>query len=129
MHLVPKYTVKGRTAAMANMRGAAQNERADLPVQPVDWWTMSGLIRLLRTIFPSFVVAATVGSTLMASAAFQARQTASTSAAVDVTKLGPQVGQKVPDFSLPDQHGQMRTLASLMGPKGLVLVFNRSADW
>ena len=47
----------------------------------------------------------------------------------DVAKLGPQVGDKVPDFSLRDQHGQTRTLASLMGAKGLVLVFNRSADW
>jgi cytochrome oxidase Cu insertion factor (SCO1/SenC/PrrC family) len=47
----------------------------------------------------------------------------------DVQKLGPQVGTRVPDFSLPDQHGQTRTLQSLMGPKGLMLVFNRSADW
>ncbi len=50
-------------------------------------------------------------------------------AAPDVAKLGPQVGEKVPDFSLPDQHGARQTLASLMGPKGLILVFNRSADW
>ena len=49
--------------------------------------------------------------------------------APDVTKLGPQVGDKAPDFSLADQNGQTRTLASLMGPKGLILVFNRSADW
>ena len=48
---------------------------------------------------------------------------------VDATKLGPQVGDRVPDFSLIDQHGQRRTLASLMGPNGLVLAFNRSADW
>ena len=47
----------------------------------------------------------------------------------DVQKLGPQVGTRVPDFSLPDQHGQTRTLQSLMGPKGLMLVFYRSADW
>ena len=47
----------------------------------------------------------------------------------DVTKLGPLVGEKVPDFSLPDQRGRTRTLSSLMGPKGLILVFNRSADW
>ena len=47
----------------------------------------------------------------------------------DVQKLGPQVGARVPDFSLPDQHGQTRTLQSLMGPKGLMLVFFRSADW
>lgn len=49
--------------------------------------------------------------------------------APDVKTLGPQVGEKIPDFTLRDQYGEMRTLASLMGPKGLVLVFNRSAEW
>ncbi len=49
--------------------------------------------------------------------------------APDVKTLGPQVGAKVPDFNLPDQHGTPRDLSSLMGPKGLILVFNRSADW
>ena len=48
---------------------------------------------------------------------------------VDVTALGPQVGQRVPDFRLPDQHGQTRTLASVLGPNGAMLVFFRSADW
>jgi cytochrome oxidase Cu insertion factor (SCO1/SenC/PrrC family) len=47
----------------------------------------------------------------------------------DVQKLGPQVGQSVPDFTLTDQHGQPRTLASLVGRAGLMLVFFRSADW
>src|SRR5882672_4641759 len=47
----------------------------------------------------------------------------------DVQKLGPQVGSRVPDFTLLDQKGQSQTLASLMGPKGLMLVFYRSADW
>ena len=47
----------------------------------------------------------------------------------DVQKLGPQIGTRVPDFMLLDQKGQSRTLASLMGPKGLMLVFFRSADW
>jgi hypothetical protein len=62
--------------------------------------------------------------------AMQARRDdTSTITTLDVTKLGPQIGEKAPDFTLPDQHSQMRTLASLMGPKGLVLVFNRSADW
>jgi len=50
-------------------------------------------------------------------------------AAPDVTRLGPQVGEKVPDFTLPDQDGRRRSLSSLMGEKGLVLVFSRSADW
>ncbi len=47
----------------------------------------------------------------------------------DIQKLGPQVGDRVPDFTLTDQHGQSRTLASLVGPKGAMLVFYRSADW
>jgi hypothetical protein len=48
---------------------------------------------------------------------------------VDVARLGPQVGQRVPDFSLPDQTGRVRTLDSIMGPRGAMLVFLRSADW
>jgi hypothetical protein len=48
---------------------------------------------------------------------------------VDVAKLGPQVGERVPDFSLPDQTGRVRTLESIMGPRGAMLVFLRSADW
>lgn len=47
----------------------------------------------------------------------------------DVQKLGPQVGDRVPDFTLTDQRGSSHTLSSLMGPKGLMLVFFRSADW
>lgn len=48
---------------------------------------------------------------------------------VDVAKLGPQVGERVPDFSLPDQTGRMRNLQSIMGPRGAMIVFYRSADW
>jgi len=50
-------------------------------------------------------------------------------ARVDVSRLGPQVGQRVPDFSLPDHTGRVRTLESTMGPRGAMLVFLRSADW
>ena len=50
-------------------------------------------------------------------------------AKVDVSKLGPQVGQRVPAFSLKDQTGKIQTLESIMGPKGVMLVFLRSADW
>jgi hypothetical protein len=46
-----------------------------------------------------------------------------------VSKLGPQVGTRVPDFSLADQSGRQRTLQSIMGPRGAMLVFVRSADW
>src|SRR5262249_12116059 len=48
---------------------------------------------------------------------------------IEVSKLGPQGGERVPDFSLKDQTGKIWTLQSIMGPKGAMLVFVRSADW
>jgi hypothetical protein len=48
---------------------------------------------------------------------------------IDVSRLGPQVGERVPDFNLRDQNGRLQTLQSIMGPKGAMLVFVRSADW
>lgn len=48
---------------------------------------------------------------------------------IDVSKLGPQVGVRVPDFRLRDQEGTERTLLSIMGRRGAMLVFVRSADW
>lgn len=50
-------------------------------------------------------------------------------AQVDVSKLGPQVGARVPDFSLVDQTGRTRNLQSIMGARGAMIVFVRSADW
>ena len=44
-------------------------------------------------------------------------------------KTGPDVGQQVPAFSAQDQEGRNQTLKSIMGPKGAMLVFFRSADW
>jgi hypothetical protein len=49
--------------------------------------------------------------------------------AAELDKLGPQVGEHVPDFNLPDQNGTTRTLDSLLGPGGAMIVFFRSADW
>lgn len=54
---------------------------------------------------------------------------AQTRTQIDVSKLGPQVGARVPDFTLADQSGRQRTLQSIMGPRGAMLVFVRSADW
>jgi hypothetical protein len=48
---------------------------------------------------------------------------------IDVSKMGPQVGERVPDFSLVDQTGKTRDLQSIMGARGAMLVFVRSADW
>ena len=50
-------------------------------------------------------------------------------AAIDTSKLGPQVGAIVPAFTGVDQFGKSHTLASTYGPKGTMLVFFRSADW
>ena len=49
--------------------------------------------------------------------------------AIDVASLGPQIGERVPDFALPDQAGRIRTLDSIRGPNGTMLLFHRSADW
>lgn len=42
---------------------------------------------------------------------------------------GADLGETVPDFALPDQSGVTRTRGELMGERGLLLVFARSADW
>jgi hypothetical protein len=42
---------------------------------------------------------------------------------------GPEPGQKIPEFSLPDQQGKLRSLSDLSGLSGLLLVFHRSAEW
>ena len=45
-------------------------------------------------------------------------------------EFGPPIGVKVPDIGTPpDQTGTQRSLPSLMGEKGLVLFFFRSAEW
>jgi hypothetical protein len=51
------------------------------------------------------------------------------SATNDHYATGPDPGQYIPDFTLPDQHGDLRSRSNLSGPNGLLLVFYRSADW
>jgi hypothetical protein len=66
---------------------------------------------------------------LLAALLAQTAAVAQSPSKIDVSKLGPQVGERVPDFSLKDQSGKPWTLQSIMGPKGAMLVFYRSADW
>jgi peroxiredoxin len=47
----------------------------------------------------------------------------------DASNIGVAAGAVAPDFKLADQTGRKRNIASLMGPRGLALVFFRSADW
>ncbi len=39
------------------------------------------------------------------------------------------VGSQLPEFSATDQHGERQALTELMGSKGTLIFFNRSADW
>ena len=50
-------------------------------------------------------------------------------ATIDVERVGPHVGDGLPGFRLRDQGGRERSLKSLLGPNGAVIVFFRSADW
>jgi hypothetical protein len=42
---------------------------------------------------------------------------------------GPNIGSTAPMLSALDQDGNQQDLESLRGPKGLLIVFNRSVDW
>lgn len=42
---------------------------------------------------------------------------------------GPAIGHRIPALEAVDQDGRPRTFESLRGPKGLALLFFRSADW
>jgi len=45
------------------------------------------------------------------------------------SEYGPPAGSKMPGFKLEDQDGKTWSLQSLLGPKGAVILFYRSADW
>ena len=107
-------------------------------------WTPRGRILLIQMkIFGSrrfpwalFAVMLLSGLQAACNSVSQTRETSAqpqtsmpTRMKIDVSKLGPQVGERVPDFSLKDQAGKTWTLRSIMGPKGAMLVFVRSADW
>ena len=77
------------------------------------------LARLMKKFIVS-IIAATSASILVAQSPGQK---------IDLSKLGPQVGERIPDFRLRDQNGKPWNLQSIMGPKGAMLVFYRSADW
>ena len=66
---------------------------------------------------------------LVAGVLAAAPQSPPTRQRIDVSKLGPRVGDRVPEFNLKDQNGKSWNLRSIMGPKGAMLVFFRSADW
>ncbi len=72
-----------------------------------------------------------IGTTILATLllGFSTLAAAQSREAIEVASLGPQIGERVPEFSLPDQNGQIHDLDSIMGQNGVMLVFFRSADW
>lgn len=52
-----------------------------------------------------------------------------TPAAAQTHNFGPVVGATLPAISAPDETGATRTLASLAGESGTVLLVTRAADW
>ncbi len=50
-------------------------------------------------------------------------------AAPSAIPTGPEAGSTVPDFAAVDQFGKTQSLRTILGPKGALLVFYRSADW
>ena len=50
-------------------------------------------------------------------------------ALADHVPTGPAVGATIPALEVNDLNGKAQTLATLTGPKGLMLVFFRSSDW
>ena len=47
----------------------------------------------------------------------------------DFSEVGPQVGERFPDISLPDQTGALVDLHERRAGRRAIVVFHRSADW
>jgi cytochrome oxidase Cu insertion factor (SCO1/SenC/PrrC family) len=86
----------------------------------------SNMFHAFRAALATIVIVLTLASAVGSTARQQANAPAAT---VDVDTVGPQVGDALPEFSLRDQRGQVRSLKSLLGANGAVIVFFRSADW
>ena len=83
-----------------------------------------------RTLNDSRIILGLCLLILAPTVGFADRQQPGTPAPVfDVESVGPKVGEALPLFSLQDQGGRTRSLESLLGPEGAVIVFFRSADW
>lgn len=48
---------------------------------------------------------------------------------LDFSIIGPKLGERFPDVTLPDQHGQLVDLHAARGRGKALVVFNRSAKW
>ena len=78
----------------------------------------------MRKAFPRAALAGFLSALVLGSPS-QAMQSRTP---IEVASLGPQVGEEVPAFNLPDQHGRVWTRDSILEPNGAILLFHRSAD-
>ena len=46
-----------------------------------------------------------------------------------IDSWGPSTGTQIPDGAFTSHLGETRTFADLMGEKGVLILFNRSANW
>ena len=85
----------------------------------------------MRCLFRGAPLALVLGLALLATDAGEARapQSGGAAAKINVESLGPKVGASLPEFTLRDQGGAPHSLKSMLGPKGAIIVFFRSADW
>jgi len=84
---------------------------------------------MLRVISRSSIAVGLCLITLGPVVSFAAHQQPNAAHMVDVETVGPKVGDSLPEFSLRDQNGQVHSLKTLLGSKGAIIVFFRSADW
>jgi hypothetical protein len=66
---------------------------------------------------------------LLAAVAILGAQSPPAKTGPDLAALGPQIGERVPDFRLTDQSGAVRDLKSVLRRRGAMIVFFRSAEW
>lgn len=71
----------------------------------------------------------TISSLLFALTTFSPMAASQSRTGVDIDTLGPQVGEPIPQFELPDQNGDLWSIDSIKGSNGAMLLFHRSADW
>jgi hypothetical protein len=81
----------------------------------------------MRHLSPVVLLLSTIGPGAFGVA--QSGSQAPSKPAVDLAALGPQIGERVPDFRLTDQTGAVRDLESVLKRRGAMLVFFRSAEW
>jgi hypothetical protein len=75
------------------------------------------------------LAAIVLSAALMTPSCAQGQEEEKSPPPVPVEQRGPRIGEPIPEFTLRDQFDREQSPQSLMGPKGFVLLFVRSADW